>query len=116
MSDLWTFADEAIGDIDLVGFLAAAVDGPLGRVDEASGDIGSCCVIIETGRFFGKKKVIVPAGMIKDIDLESKTVYVAVTKEEVKQAPDYEPIGLKLDEYKSGVARHYLRTNSHLSS
>ena len=35
-SDLWTHRDETIGDIDLTGFKIEALDGDIGKVDEAT--------------------------------------------------------------------------------
>jgi hypothetical protein len=114
MESLWTFDVPATLE-RLIGYSVDAIDGAPGQVDEASADIGSCCIVIKTGRLLGKKS-LVPAGVIELVDDESQTVHVNATKDEVKGAPEYEPIGLKLDEYKNEVARHYLRSRSYLDS
>jgi hypothetical protein len=114
LEDLWSFDDPAILS-GAIGFSAKAIDGVVGKVDEASSDVGSCCIVVDTGRFLGKK-VLVPAGVIERVEQESRTIYVNASKDEVKGAPEYEPIGLKLEEYKKSVARHYLRSRSYLGS
>jgi hypothetical protein len=115
MEDLWTYKDESIGDIDLVGFSVEAADGGIGKVDEASYDVGACCIVVETGRFFGKKALL-PAGVINRIDTESETVFVDAAKDEIKNAPEYEPIGLKEDDYKARVGAYYAGTETYRSS
>jgi hypothetical protein len=112
VEDLWTYKDESIGDIDLVGFSVEATNGGLGKVDEASYEVGACCIVVDTGRFFGKKAIL-PAGMIDRIDTEAETVYVNATKDEIKNAPEYEPIGLKDDEYKTRIGTYYVGTTTY---
>jgi hypothetical protein len=106
MAELWAFRDEAAGDIDLVGFTVHAVDGKTGKVDEASHDVGSCCIVVDTGGLRGHK-VLLPAGIVGAIDPESESVHVDVSKSEVKEAPEYDPIGLRDDEYRIRVASHF---------
>ena len=46
--------------------------------------------MVDTGFWiFGKKRMI-PAGVVRAIDVDEKKVFVAMTKDEIKGAPDYD--------------------------
>jgi hypothetical protein len=107
--DVWSFPDPAVVAEGLVGYTVEALDGRIGRVDDASADTASCCLVVAVGRL-ATRKVALPAGFVNVIDEAGSKIHVNATKDEVRQAPDYEPIGLKLDDYKASVARHYLRS------
>jgi hypothetical protein len=106
MGDLWSFRDEVAGDIDLVGFTVQADDGKVGKVDEASHTAGSCCVVVDTGGLRGHK-VLLPAGLVEEIDPSSESVHVRLSKAEVKEAPEYDPFGPQDDDYRARVAAHF---------
>ena len=75
---------------DLTGYEAEATDGGIGRIDEASNEVGSGHLVVDTGWWiFGKKRMI-PAGVVTQIDDEDRKVFVSCTKEQVKAAPDYD--------------------------
>jgi hypothetical protein len=105
--DLWATEDYEAVSSDVIGFSIQARDGGGGTVDDASSDVGACCIVVATGRLFGVK-VILPAGMIERVDHGKKRVYVKVTRDQLKSAPEYEPIGLKDDAYKARIASYYL--------
>ena len=92
MTDLWNYRPDTKGaDVDIVGFDVEASDGHIGKIDEASEVVDSSHLVVDTGFWiFGKKRVI-PAGAVKQINVEEKKVFVDMTKEQVKDAPDYHP-------------------------
>ena len=58
-TDLWTYRDSALIGNALVGLDVEAVDGEIGRVDEASDEAGTSSIVVDTGAWiFGKKQVI----------------------------------------------------------
>jgi hypothetical protein len=88
-TDLWTFPD-TVGRLDLSGFDVEATDGSIGKVDEATHDVGESYIVVDTGIWiFGKKRVI-PAGVVSAVEHDSKTIFVILTKDQVKAAPDYD--------------------------
>ena len=92
MTDLWNYRpDLKTTDIDVVGFDVEATDGTIGKIDESSDVFDDAHLVVDTGFWiFGKKRVI-PAGAVKQINVEEKKVFVDMTKEQVKDAPDYHP-------------------------
>jgi hypothetical protein len=98
VADVWTYRDETVGDIDLTGYSVEAVDGGIGKIDEATYDVGASYVVVDTGPWIFGKKVMLPAGVIDRIDTESETVYVAVTKDDIKNSPEFDEDAVVDDE------------------
>jgi len=94
---------------DMTGFDVEATDGHIGTIDEASTDEASSCVVVDTGFWiFGKKRMI-PAGVVQRVDQDEKKVYVSLTKDEIKGAPDYDADRHRLNEqnYHNEVGHYY---------
>ncbi len=90
MTDLWNYRIEIEQtDIDLDGFDVEATDGPIGKVEEWSALDGDSFIVVDTGFWIFGKKRVVPARAVKQIDLDGKTVFVDMTKDQVKGAPDH---------------------------
>lgn len=89
-TDLWTYRqDLATAEQRLDGFDVDAADGHIGTIDEATYEVGESAIVVDTGFWiFGKKRVI-PARAIKQVNTEDRKVFVSMTKDEVKGAPDY---------------------------
>jgi hypothetical protein len=94
---------------DVTGFDVEASDGHIGKVDEATYEESSSCLVVDTGFWiFGKKRMI-PAGVVQRVDPDQKKVYVNMTKDQIKDAPDYEPDRHQADEkgYHKEVGEYY---------
>jgi hypothetical protein len=84
-----------------------AIDGSIGKVDEATCDAGESCVVVDTGFWiFGKKRVL-PACVIVRIDASSEKVYVNRTKDQVRAAPDWDAGRRRTDDYRHEVGDYY---------
>ncbi|HJU98619.1 MAG TPA: hypothetical protein VJ644_11640 [Jiangellaceae bacterium] len=77
-------------DMDLTGFSIAAVDGDIGHVDEATYDTGASYLVVDTGPWIFGRKVMLPAGVIERIDTAEKKLYVDRTKDQIKDAPEFD--------------------------
>ena len=95
---IWVLRESASSDVDIVGYGVRAADGDIGSVDEATWDVHSGRIVVDTGPWILGHKVILPAGLIERIDPESETVLVACTQEQVRNAPRYEDENLDEDE------------------
>jgi hypothetical protein len=99
---------------DVAGYDVEATDGSIGKVDEATYEESSSCLVVDTGFWiFGKKRMI-PAGVVQRVDAEAKKIYVNMTKDEIKSAPDYDADRHHKDEagYHEEVGDYY---ESHVS-
>jgi hypothetical protein len=91
MSDMWTYRDSSwTTSNNLVGYDVEATDGSIGKIDEATNDASSSYVVVDTGFWIFGKKRLIPAGVVSTVDHDAKKVYVTMTKEQVKSAPDYD--------------------------
>jgi hypothetical protein len=108
VSEMWTFS-VATANLDLAGFKVEALDGGIGKVDEATYDAGGSFLVVDTGPWIFGKKVMLPAGVIRDLDLDTETVFVDRTKEQIKNAPEFEEERYQDETYRSEVGRYYDR-------
>ncbi|AJT69406.1 PRC domain containing protein [Streptomyces chattanoogensis] len=108
--NMWSYQD-ASGyrpGSELTGFRVEAIDGSVGTVDEHSDEVGSSWLVVDTGGWIFGKHVLLPAGVISSIDFEATTLYVARTKEEIKNAPDFDrEKHISDDEYHRELASYY---------
>ena len=102
-------------NLDLTGYSIAAVDGDIGHVDEATHEVGSSYLVVDTGPWIFGRKVLLPAGVVERIDTVEKKVYVDRTKDQIKGAPEYD---LTVDDaqYREHVAGHYSETYNGLDT
>lgn len=105
--DIWTFRDGGFADQDVVGYSVEAADGSFGKVDEASYDAGIGYLVVDTASFrnlgFGKH-ALVPAAAIERADHADKTVFLTLTKEQLKNAPEYRAFD---DAYREQAVGYY---------
>jgi ribosomal 30S subunit maturation factor RimM len=74
--DVDTLGVDMTRGVDLTGFEIEATDGGIGKIDEATYDVGSSYVVVDTGPWIFGKKVMLPAAVIQRVDLDSQTVVV----------------------------------------
>jgi hypothetical protein len=88
---MWDYrTDLGALDRDLVGYDVEATDGSIGKIDESTYEVGASYLVVDTGFWiFGKKRMI-PAGVVERIDDTDEKVYVSLTKDDIKAAPDFE--------------------------
>lgn len=87
---LWSYRDTALMQRDVSGLSVEAIDGSIGKVDEASNDVGESFIVVDTGPWIFGKKVLLPAGVVDRVDLDTETIFVNRSKDEIKNAPEYD--------------------------
>ena len=108
--DMWSYRresgfTEATGDI--VGYKVEAIDGSIGKIDEATYDAGSSYVVVDTGPWIFGKKVMLPAGIVERVDRDDEKVFVSRTKDQIKDAPEFDEDTYGGDEYRDRVGGYY---------
>jgi hypothetical protein len=108
-SDMWTYSSEYTQPLEVEGFAVAATDGDIGKVDEATYDVGSSYIVVDTGPWIFGRKVLLPAGVIERIDLDNRRAEVRLTKEQIKNSPEYDPDteDYRSDAYRERVGTYY---------
>jgi hypothetical protein len=110
--DIWTYREDASFDPtaghDVVGFEVEAEDGSIGTIDEATYDVGSSYIVVDTGPWIFGKKVMLPAGVVSRVDVDEEKVFVDRSKDEIKNAPE---LGDQAHDpaYRHALGAHYNR-------
>jgi hypothetical protein len=109
--DMWTYREnvgfDATDGLEIVGFDVEAKDGSIGSIDEATYDVGSSYVVVDTGPWIFGKRVMLPAAVIDRVDAEEEKVYVSRTKDEIKNAPELDDP--EDPDYRHALGAHYNR-------
>lgn len=88
-SKMWNYRDNTYRTDGLVdGFDVEARDGRIGHIDETSAEGHDRYLVVDTGFWIFGKKRLIPAGVVERIDYDEKKVYVEMTKDQIKNAPD----------------------------
>jgi len=108
-TDIWTYSEDYTRKpMNIQGFEVNATDGDIGKVDEATYDVGSSYIVVDTGPWIFGRKVLLPAGVIQDIDLDNKKVLVRLTKDQIKNSPELdETMDYTSDVYREKVGSYY---------
>ena len=105
--DMWSYRDESWRTADLTGFSVEALDGSIGKIDEASNDVGASYIVVDTGPWIFGKKVMLPAGVIRDVDLDTESVFVNRTKDQIKNAPEFDETAYHDPSYRNELGQYY---------
>ena len=110
-TDLWTYDDTAIGvdtdKADVVGYAVEALDGSIGKVDDATYDVGSSYLVVDTGPWIFGKKVMLPAGVIENVDHDDEKIMVDRSKDEIKNAPEFDDSMVRDEGYRTRLGSYY---------
>ena len=109
VADIWTYRTaEPLGEIDVIGYSVEATDGGIGKVDDATYEVGGSYLVVDTGPWIFGKKVLLPAGLVDRIDPASETIFVSRTKEQIKDAPEHdEKRGFADKDYRDRLGGYY---------
>ena len=106
-TELWTYRESSLGTMDLSGYDVEAQDGSIGKVDEASNEVGASYIVVDTGPWIFGKKVLLPAGVVTSVDTDDEKVYVDRTKDEIKNAPEFDESNYRDTQYRDEVGGYY---------
>jgi hypothetical protein len=106
--EIVTWRDVEWSTANLVGFEVEATDGKIGKVDEHTRDVQSQgFIVVDTGPWIFGKKVMLPAGIVQSVDLDEEKVYVNRTKDEIKNAPEFDEDAFREQPYRDSVSSYY---------
>jgi hypothetical protein len=107
-SDLWAWSEpvrDSTQGID--GFGVEARDGSIGKVDEATYEVGTSYIVVDTGPWIFGKKVLLPAGSVERIDSADEKVYVTMSKDQIKDSPEFDENTYRDESYRTAVGDYY---------
>jgi hypothetical protein len=94
---------------DVTGFDVQALDGTIGNVETASYRHGTACVVVDTDFWIFGEKRLLPAGVIRGVNWDTHTVFLGMSKDEIRDAPEYDEDRYRRDllNYVRDVASYY---------
>lgn len=110
--ELWDYRADVYDrskPLDLAGYHVQAADGKIGTVDEATYEVGESYLVVDTGPWIFGKKVMLPASTIISIEPNERRVHVSRTKQEIKDAPEFDEGTFKEPEYRTRLTDYYGR-------
>jgi len=97
---------------DVSGYHIQAADGDIGHVEDFIIDDETWAIrylIVDTQNWWPGKKVLVSPQWIERVSWSESTVFVNLTREAIKQSPEYTEESLLTRDYETGLHRHYDR-------
>ncbi|MEU6991076.1 PRC-barrel domain containing protein [Streptomyces sp. NPDC046465] len=97
----------------LLGWAVEASDGSAGKVDPCSEEVAPDHLVVDTGGTLLSKKVLLPLRFVTHTDEPNRTLYVAHTREHLKDAPRFDR-DLRVTDpgYRARIDAHYAGTRS----
>ncbi|MGW3288760.1 PRC-barrel domain containing protein [Streptomyces sp. NPDC001002] len=90
--NVWDYRSTAdrLASVDLTGYKVEATDGGIGKVDKHSDEVGDAYLVVDTGVWIFGKEVLLPASTVIRIDSDDEKVFVDRTKQQIKDAPEFD--------------------------
>lgn len=107
-ADMWNFpGQQDWGPADLVGYKVEATDGHIGKVDEASNEVGAHYIVVDTGPWIFGRKVLIPAGLLTGVDTSEEKIHLSLTKGQIKDSPDLNETTYRQPDYRDSIGGYY---------
>jgi len=92
------------------GFHIHATDGEIGHVEEFLVDENSWSVkylVVDTGNWIGGRSVLISSAVVERIDSDEEKVHVAMTKDQIKDSPEFDENTYRDQSYRNSVGDYY---------
>jgi hypothetical protein len=107
-TEIWTFRDRTLEELDLSGFEVETRDGVIGRVDRATRDVSGSYLIVDAGAAMPLgRRVVLPAGVVDTVDLDDQRLAVSLGRSEILSAPEYDPARPFDEGLRSRIGSHF---------
>ena len=103
----WTYRDHGWVGTDLTGYRIDAIDGEIGKVDQATYEVNSSYLVVDTGPWIFGRKVMLPAGVVSGVDHANKRVFVERTREHIQNAPEFDETKLTDVKFRDELGTYY---------
>ena len=111
--ETWQYRDPALATSlkqeQITGYEVEAIDGSIGKIDDATLETDSGHLVVDTGPWIFGKKVMLPAGVLKTVDHVNEKVFVNRTKDEIKNAPEFDDSFRNDEKYRTELGTYYGR-------
>jgi hypothetical protein len=111
--ETWSYRDPSLASSlkqeQITGYDVEAIDGSIGKIDDATLETDSGHIVVDTGPWIFGKKVMLPAGVLKTVDHVNEKVFVNRTKDEIKNAPEFDDSFREDEKYRTELGTYYGR-------
>lgn len=107
LTEIYAFTDPSWSTIDLSGFHVEATDGEIGTVDDVTYELGSDALVVDTGPWIFGQKVMLPVGVIHQVDQNERRLWVNMTKDQIKSAPEFDESRFRDVTYRDELGSYY---------
>jgi RNA polymerase-binding protein DksA len=97
----------------LIGYYIGAKDGDIGHVQDFIIDDKTWAIrymVVDTVNWWPGKKVVIAPQWIERVSWEESKVFVDLSRERIKKAPEYNPTAMLSRQYEDGLYAHYRRS------
>jgi hypothetical protein len=105
--DIYTYPDQSWSAMNLGGFSIEATDGEIGSVDDETYKVGTDAILVNTGPWIFGKSVLLPAGVISRVDEMDRKIFVNLTKDQIKNAPEVDESNWREQSYRDELGTYY---------
>jgi len=98
------------GVTELTGYHLAATDGEIGRVEDFFIDEETWQIhylLVDTGNWLSERKVLISPSWITETSWEGKQVRVKMTRAQIENSPEYDPVKAPDRAYEGRLHEHY---------
>ena len=92
---------------DLVGYDVEATDGHIGKIDEATYEVGSSYVVVDTGPWIFGSTVMLPAGTISRLTAPAGGPTSPAARTRSRAAPKFDKDACQDPDYRDRVGEYY---------
>ena len=95
---------------EVIGYYIEATDGNIGHVEDLLIEDETWAiryVVVDTVNWWPGKKVVLSPQWIRDVSWMDSRVYVNVSRDRVKNAPEYDPASIMDRDYENRLYEHY---------
>ena len=96
----------------MTGYHLQALDGEIGHIEDFVIDDETWAIrylVVDTRNWWPGKKVLISPRWIERVSWSESKVFVKLSRETVKQSPDYRDEALPTRDYEDNLHRHYNR-------
>ncbi|MDQ3347872.1 MAG: PRC-barrel domain-containing protein, partial [Acidobacteriota bacterium] len=103
--------DSHLRSVDVVkGYHIHATDGEIGHVEHFLIDDATWAIqyiVVDTSNWWGGRRVLVAPSWIRDVSWSTSTVSVNMTRDAIRNSPEYDPLREVSRLYEEGLYSHY---------
>jgi len=97
-----------VATINLTEFKLHGRDGPIGRVVESVEGTGGGFLVVNPGAAMPLgRQVLVPVGLIDEVDVDERRVHVDAERNQIRNAPEYDPSRAFGEDWRTGMDEYY---------